>query len=286
MEVSDSLRDALYGYDPAAPLDEQRSAAVEREGVVEERFSFRGAWGRIVPGVLVRPAITNGPVPAIIVQHGLNAGKDDRRIDVLRRAWAATGIACATIDAPRHGERAEGSVFEVLGLLALPYAGLQYVQQTVIDLRRLVDLLRSRPEIDGGRLGYLGFSMSTFLGVQFVAVEPRIRVAGLAMGGAGLFHFLAGRAPAAARTDQDLVARLIDPLHYAARIAPRPVLQVNGTRDQVVPAALGHMLQSTLAEPKRMLWYDGGHGELPRDTAEEMHGFFAQALGVPTEDGA
>lgn len=277
MNVTDELRDLLYRYDRGLPLAPAVAAKERGGGLVEERFSYASVRDTRVPGVLVYRRDAPPPRPALVIQHGLNSGKDDQRLAWLRAAWAGHGFACVTIDAPLHGDRAD-SPLDVLALFARPYSGLHFVQQSVIDLRRLVDYLAERGDIARDRLAYVGFSMSTFLGVQFVAVEPRVRAACFAMGGAGLFHFLVSRAPEATRADQELVAQLVDPLHYAPRIAPRSVLQVNGTADQTVPAALGHMLHSALREPKRVIWYPGRHGELPEATVAEMRLFLQDAL--------
>lgn len=279
IDITDDLRDLLYAYDPRAPLEPVRRSRETAGGLVRERVSFMGAGVHRVPAVLVYHRAAPVPRPVLLIEHGLNAGKDDERIALLRDVWAEHGFACVSIDLPMHGERADSPI-DVLAMFAQPYRGLHFVQDTVVDLCRTVDYLASRPDIDTGRLAYVGFSMSTFLGVQFVAEEPRVRAACFAMGGAGLFHFLVSRSPAESRADQELVATLIDPLHYAPRIAPRPVLQVNGLSDTIIPAALGHMLHGALAEPKRMLWYPGGHDGLPETTVEEMRRFLAGALGM------
>jgi cephalosporin-C deacetylase-like acetyl esterase len=284
MDVNDELRDLLFAYDRDMPLASEGEVLAAVDGLVEERFSFDSVHSARVPGVLVYMRELPAPRPALLIQHGLNSGKDDQRLALLRRVWAAHGFACVTIDAPLHGERAAGPV-DVLDMLSRPYSGLHFVQQHVVDLRRAVDYLVERADIDPRRLGYVGFSMSTFLGVQFVAVEQRIRAACLAMGGAGLFHFLVSRAPEDRRADQELVARLVDPLHYAPRISPRPVLQVNGQTDEVVPAALGHMLHGALAEPKRVIWYPGGHDGIPEETVAEMRLFLEQALSIGSPVG-
>lgn len=275
--ITDEMRARLYTYDPALPLDVRLHDQGEAEGIVEERFSLRGAHDERVPGVLVYRRDLPAPRPVLLIQHGLNAGKDDRRLHLLRRAWAQHGFLCVTVDAPRHGERA-AEPLDLFEMLARPLRGLDFVRQAVVDLCRVTDYLAQRRDADTERLGYVGFSMSTFLGVQFVAVEPRVRAACLAMGGAGLFHYLVAQAPAERKPEQELVASLIDPLHYAPSIAPRPVLQVNGLADTVVPAALGHMLHAALREPKRMIWYPGGHGELPENTVTEIRLFLHEAL--------
>lgn len=270
--VTDELRALLYAYDVGLPLAVDGAPRELAGGLVEERLRYGSVFQGRVPAVLVFHRDAPAPRPALLIQHGLNSGKDDARLALLRAAWAVQGYACMTIDAPLHGERADGPL-DVLALFARPYSGMHFVQQTVIDMRRALDYLATRADVDSRHIGYVGFSMSTFVGVQFVAVEPRVRAACFAMGGAGLFHFIVSRAPAAHRADHELVAQLVDPLHYAPLIAPRPVLQVNGTNDEVVPAALGHMLHGALKDPKQMIWYPGRHGELPDDTVADMRRF-------------
>ncbi len=163
-------------------------------------------------------------------------------------------------------------------LLKRPFSGLHFGIQTAVDTMRAVDWAESRPDLDAGRLGYAGFSMGAILGVQFVAMDPRVRAAVFALGGAGLLHYFAGMAPPESRRDAELVADALDPMHYAPLIAPRPVLMVNGLKDQVIPAPLGHILYGALKEPKQIIWYDGGHGEIPHEHFQGMLRFFEEQL--------
>jgi len=277
MQVTPELRELLFRYDAAAPLNIVAGARRHEGGVQRERFSYESINQARVPALLTVDPGTVEPRRVLIVQHGLGSSKDDSRLALLAEAWAPHGFAILNIDAPLHGERAHGSL-NLMSLLAQPYTGLRFVVQNAVDLRRAVDLIDSRPDLDSTRIGYLGFSMSTFLGVQFVALEPRVAAACFALGGAGLFHAFASQADPATRTDLDLVASLVDPLHFAGTIAPRPVLQVNSETDQIVPAALGHMLHGALKQPKRAIWFRGAHGDIPDDVIAEMRLFLSDAL--------
>lgn len=277
MHATPEMRDLLFRYDAAAPLEVETGSIERRGDLVRERLTLASINEARVPLLLTYDATTAAPRPLLIVGHGLHSTKDDPRLADLAAAWAPLGFALLSIDAPLHGERSRGAL-DVLALLARPYTGLRYVVQNAVDLRRAVDWAATRGDLDGGRIGYLGFSMSAFLGVPFVAVDERVRAACFALGGAGLFHFLIRQVEAGSRADQELVAELVDPLHWAGRIAPRPVLQVNSRTDEIVPAALGHMLHGALAEPKRALWFDGAHGVMPDEVIAEMRLFFSDAL--------
>src|SRR5215213_4683293 len=143
--------------------DEERLGAVMRE-----RLSYASINDHRVPALLTYDAETPSPRPTLIIQHGLHSSKDDTRLAELAAAWAAHGFACLTIDAPLHGERADGEL-DLMQLLSRPYTGLRFVVQNVVDLRRAVDVIEERLDLDERRVAYVGFSMSAFLGVQFVA---------------------------------------------------------------------------------------------------------------------
>lgn len=278
MQATPEMREFLFRYDPLLPLDAASDGPRPFGPVVRERVSFGSINQMRVPALLTYSPTAPRPLPVLLIQHGVNQSKDDERLGTLAADWATHGFACITSDAPLHGERGSGGDFDLVGMLSLPYEGLRYVVQSTVDLRRTIDFVAARPDLDERRVGYVGFSMSAILGVPFVAMEPRARAACLAFGGAGLFHFVTSRAAPEVRADVQLVADLIDPLHYAPLIAPRPVLQVNSDTDAVIPAALGHMLHSALSQPKSMLWYSGTHGEAPEHVFREMRLFLEGTL--------
>jgi cephalosporin-C deacetylase-like acetyl esterase len=276
MPWTPAQRRLLFAYDADLPLDVSLPAVSERDGLRVEHFSFASTHQQRVPAVLYRPA-ESLRVPLVVVGHGAGGGKDEGLMTSLLTRMSALGAAVLAIDAPLHGER-QGRFEDLRGLLQQPIRGLHFVVQTVVDTMRAVDWAATRPNLDTTRLAYLGLSMGSILGVPFVALDERVRAACFALGGAGIMHFISGLAAPAVRADAERVAEAVDPMHYAPLIAPRPVLMVNGLRDQIIPAAAGHVLFGLLGEPKRIIWYDGGHGDIPRDTADEMRAFFASHL--------
>jgi serine/threonine protein kinase/dienelactone hydrolase len=82
------------------------------------------------------------------------------------------------------------------------------------EVRRAVDYLETRPDIDKGRIGYLGVSMGSANGVIFAALENRFKAVVFLDGG----FFVE---PAQAGTDQ---------VDFAPRLK-KPVLMVNGRYD-------------------------------------------------------
>ena len=91
---------------------------------------------------------------------------------------------------------------------------LQLVIQMSKEVRRSVDYLATRPEIDASKLAYLGVSMGTAYGAIFTALEDRFRTLVFLDGGFFLGPAQRGR----------------DQVDFAARIT-KPVLMVNGKYD-------------------------------------------------------
>ena len=100
------------------------------------------------------------------------------------------------------------------------------------------------------------------LGATFCALDPRPRAVALALGGGGF-------------DDSEL-----DPVAQVGRISPRPVLFVNARRDQRVSPARAEALHAAAGEPKRVLWFDAGHGDLPGRALKAMWEFLGQHLEV------
>jgi len=114
------------------------------------------------------------------------------------------------------------------------------------EVRRAVDYLETRPEIDKGRIGYLGVSQGSADGVIFTALEDRFKAIVFLDGG-----FFLG--PAQTGTDQ---------VDFAPRLK-RPVLMVNGRYDFTfsldrAQLPMFHMIGTPEAE-KRHVVFDTPH---------------------------
>jgi dienelactone hydrolase len=116
----------------------------------------------------------------------------------------------------------------------------------VKDLRRSVDYLETRSDIDHNRLAYYGISFGAVLGPINLAVDNRFKVAVFAAGGC----------------DNSKALPEADPFNYAPHVTI-PVLMINGRYDLMIPLdtcqeplfrALG-----TPAQDKQHVLFDSGH---------------------------
>ena len=120
--------------------------------------------------------------------------------------------------------------------------------QSVIDVRRAVDYLQSRTDIDPAKIGYLGFSQGAMLGSVVVGVEARIGPFCLAVPGGGFVDIVKNidqypvlKAHWPIKTTPDVMQRIedigniTDPIYYIGRIGPRPLLIIVAKYDEIIP---------------------------------------------------
>lgn len=141
---------------------------------------------------------------------------------------------------------------------------------TVVDILRVFRWAQSRPELDGTRVGLVGFSHSALLAALAAAQEPRLAAAVLVMGGArpqsimAYCHYsgiAAVRRMALERfgwSQEEYEARLrdvfgcLDPALYEGRVDPSRVLYFDAGRDRCFPAEAREDLWLAFGRPERV----------------------------------
>ena len=252
----------LYDYDRTAPL-ELREAGVEvRDGVSVHDVSYTSPRGGRVPAYLVVPP-GPGPFAGMIFMHGAGGS----RAGMLAQAilYAKAGAVTLAIDAALCGGRA------IPGEPFLDYRQPERTRdafiQTVVDLRRAVDLLLSRSDVDSQRLGYVGGSFGAFVGGILSGVEKRIRAYALPSAPASINDATVATVTKARETlpkDQleksFAIVDAVSDVYYVSHAAPAALLFQNGDKDAGVPRQSAERLHRAASDPKTIRWYDGGHG--------------------------
>ena len=140
----------------------------------------------------------------------------------------------------------------------------------MVDLRRAVDVLRSRPEVDPARLGYLGFSAGARSGAILSGVEPRIGSFVLISGGADpVSAYVRGAGPALREQIVPLL-RQVDPLRWIGKARPGTIFFQDGKRDEIVPRNALVALIRAAPKPQRVRWYDTGHSPNGREQTDAV----------------
>jgi uncharacterized protein len=168
----------LFTYDDDAPLSIQVADSWQNGNQRVISLSYASPMGGRVPALIVVPP-GQGPFAGLIVQHGLPGD----RFAMLQVAedFARLGAVVVAIDAP--WARAKR-------LITFTKRDRTEQIQLITDLRRAVDLLRSRDDVDDDRIGYLGVSYGAAMGGLLAGVEDRIAAFVLNVGDGGLVtHF-------------------------------------------------------------------------------------------------
>ncbi|MDW8309332.1 MAG: alpha/beta fold hydrolase [Verrucomicrobiales bacterium] len=257
--------DATYfnGYDPTAPLRVEVVEDRELPAFRWTKFYYAGHRGARVPAVMALPKGGPGPFPCVVFLHGIGNDKELMRRLEMDVPFVEAGFAFVSFDQLTRGERK----LPTRSGLARAEAFRVRAAHTVNDTRRLMDYLATRPDIATNRIYLVGASYGAITGTTAAAFDPRIRAAVLIYGGGNLSELLSASAIGDLNRRQRLLYRLLawyfcsvfDPVRYAGRIAPRPVLFQNGRGDTVIAPSAARALQEAARAPKRILWYDGDH---------------------------
>ena len=264
---------SLFGYDRSAPLGFRDRGRVNRNYPIQVRdVSYASPRGGRVSAFLVEPP-GKGPFPAVIYLHG--SGEDRTRL-VVPAAWlAARGAVALAIDSAFV--RATGAA------PADPVKRLErerdLTAQTVVDLRRAVDLLASLPQVDPTRIGFVGYSGGAKLGAILAGVEPRIHAFDLMSGGAAPLASFVAAAPQNLRAPVRSVLGSIDPLRFVRSAHPAALFFQDGLKDTVVPHAQLAALAAAGSSPKRIRWYRADHSLGPQAFRDQL-AWLSRELGI------
>jgi cephalosporin-C deacetylase-like acetyl esterase len=158
----------------------------------------------------------------------------------------------------------------------------------IINLRRAVDILASRGDVDPRRIAFVGHSGGTLLGVDAVAVDKRFKAAVFEVGLQGYtYHICTSPIPFAIGVRKQLKDQLLnfatvlaplDAILYVGHEAPTVLLFQSARLDQAITTADAQAFFDAASEPKQLKWYDTGHKmELPAVTKDRTD-FLKQQL--------
>lgn len=232
--------------------------------------------------------------PAVICLHILDGSLELPRM--LASVLAANGVAGLVFPMAYFGER--GSDNGPRDILSDPQRFSAVLEQIFLDIRRLVDFLASRPEIDPEKIGVAGISLGAVVAASSAEREPRLHRVAMILGGGDLFEIIKTAREAAPirefltqlppqdRATLEATIRDADPLTKAEALRERAlqgrVLMINATADEVIPRKCTQQLADALGIGNSVIWLENlGHyttiAALP-SVLQETAAFFAQDL--------
>jgi len=250
-----------YDYDFAFPLEDSIRVEKETDQYIMYYVTYRSFHETIVTGLLTIPKNISTPMPVIIFLHGIGDYKDRDYMELGHKFMVDSCYAIFRIDVANHGDRKVHN-YDYDFVDGYRYWTRDIIAQTVFDLRRAVDFLATRPEIDKDRIGYFGISLGGIIGTVFCGVDERVKVPVIALAGGGLH--LAFKLKAFSE-ETKIYFSIIDPINFVEKIAPRPLLMLNASEDEIVPPITSKLMFKKASEPKKIIWYATKHREVPQD---------------------
>jgi dienelactone hydrolase/predicted Ser/Thr protein kinase len=256
--VSDKVYDIyldMYSYDKKELSSRTDSVDESNKDWIKEKVSFEAAYGgERVPAFLFLPRTGKPPFQAVVYFPGSNAinvrssdtneSLNISNFDFIMKSGRALFFPVYKSTYER-GDGLDSSIPDETNSYK------EHVIQWAKDLRRSVDYLESRADIDADKIAYHGRSWGGRLGGLMVAVEGRFKTAILELAG---LRFQKQKPE-------------VDPFHFLPRVRI-PVLMLNGRYDSFFPHETAQVpmfkLLGTPEEHKRHLIYDTGHS-VPRN---------------------
>jgi len=219
---------------------------------------------KIIGQLYLPGEVAQSPFPTVCVCHGIPAHAPepgDSGYPLLAETICQAGLAAFIFNF--RGTGASGGNLDISGWTR--------------DLKAVLDHLSTLPEVDKSRLSLFGFSGGAAVSVVVAAQDKRVsNVVACACPARFSFteldepqqlveHF---RSIGAIRDDNFPPSpsqwingfQEVKPLNYVAELAPRPLLLVHGSEDDVVPVSQAYEMYEMAGEPKQLEIISGvGH---------------------------
>jgi len=252
-----------FDYDQKVPLNIKQIGVAHRERVDVFDITYDSLKGGVVPAYLVVPK-GRGPFGAVIWGHWYWANSSmANRKEFLEEAvvLARAGVVSLLIDGPlaRPGHQTIKDPFDERN-------AAEFFQQ-VMDMRRGVDLLLARRDVDRKRIAYVGHSYDAGVGALLSGVDRRFKAFVLMAGttsdevGRATKEFQEFRQKMGAEKVDAYAAKYsyLDQGKYVSHAAPAVVFLQYGAQETFLNSERAHLYAAVVSEPKQLKIYDAPH---------------------------
>ncbi len=253
-----------YEYDHGMPLMDSVRQIQDTTGYKLYYVTFNSVHDQKVTALLSLPNMGNEPFPVVILMHGYGDRKTVDYIEAGNKIMLDNGLAVLRLDLYNHGDRVIRDFDFSFTNPDTKYRTRDVIIQSVFDLRRAVDFIETRKELNANRISYFGISLGGITGTIFCGVDKRVKVPIIALAGGGM-HLMFGTEALTDETRDYL--SMIEPLNFVEHIAPRPLLMLNAEDDEIIPPMMSKLMFRKAKDPKKIVWYPGKHHDLPIEKA-------------------
>jgi len=241
----------IFDYDRSALNARVDSRDTTGDEWIMERVSYDAAYGKErMAAIVFLPKHHAGPYQPVVYFPGsgvISLANSVERRDQVASFVVKTGRAYILPILKSTYERRDSLTSD------LPDSSIfwrDHVVMWVKDVRRTLDYLSTRADMDTSRFAYFGFSWGANMAPMNLVAEPRFKAAVL---------YVAGLTMERGRPE-------VDPFNYLPRVKI-PVLMLNGKYDFFFPVEVAQKpFFNTLGTPaanKQWIVYEGGH-DVPR----------------------
>lgn len=300
-KASAKFFELLGAFPEPVDLAAEVAASVEEDGLIRERVVFDSEERMSVPCVVLRSADmkADGSNAAVICSHGHGTfGKEpvagnrtspELAANIAQHNYnygeqlARRGFLTLSPDLRVFGERSDGgdpypgrdkcNVHFIRGMIM----GIYTLTLNIFDIKRCVDYIETRGEVDPGRIGMMGLSQGGTMTTFATAAEERIKAADIIGYVNSWERFGVNDANFCGSQIVPDIFCYLDTSDVAGLIAPRPLLVEMGFHDTCFP------IENLLAGYKaleRIYQAAGAADRLHKDVHPGGHAFAGnQAFG-------
>src|SRR5437763_7890422 len=279
-----------FDYDQKAPLRIKQVGVQHREHATIYDITYDSPEGGVVPAYLVVPK-GRGPFAAVIWGHWCwqNSSMRNRK-EFLDEAvaLAQSGLVSLLTDHPMS----RPGYLPIKDPLDERNA-TEFLQQ-VMDMRRGVDLLTARRDVDPKRIAFVGHSCNAAVGVLLSGLDRRFKAFVLMAGttsdeiSQSTKDFQEFRQKMGPEKVDAFLAKYgyLDQGKFASHAAPAVVFLQYGAREKFLNAERAHLYAAVVSEPKQLKIYDAEHALNAEARRDRIQFLIEQLRLKPLPDAA
>lgn len=244
-------------------------ASVSKKGYSIKDVYFESPFKGEVPAYLIVPD-TACPHPAVIYLHPGHRSRDSflKEAELL----ASKGFMSLLINAPFNRKERTQEIPEKQKLVRTieVLADIEKYIQTIMDLRRGIDLLCELECVDENKIAYVGQSFGGTWGGVLAGIEHRIKTYNLIAGypNASEWHLTSDHPMAelircflTPERFEYFIANLkkLDAIHYVKNAAPASIYFQCAKNDEYINHDQSSSYFLAASSPKKISWYDTDH---------------------------
>lgn len=263
-----------FDYNTKAPLDVKEVGVTTQDGVSIHDITYV-SQKQTVSAYLVVPA-GSGPFAGILFQHWLDSSPTANRTEFLNEAvtLAKKGVVSLLpqgfypwIDTPQ----------------SIQHDCAATISQT-IALRRGLDLLLSRSQVDHKRIAFVGHDYGAMYGAILSGVEKRVKTYVLMAPTARFSNwnvpFFLDTLNARQRLEYTIKTASLDPMAYIEHAAPATVHFQFARQDRFVSLADVNNLVEVASNPSTVNLYDADHSLTDGKSQQDRDTWLTNDLGL------